>query len=173
MARNELQYAGEFRILACSIVSVTGNTFDITELVEEIDIYEDIYKSTISGSILIKDTTNLVYNLPILGEERLILHLETPQSNPTPDTTIDYRQNPLMIYKINVKERLNESSEIVSLQFGSVEGLRNSSCRVSQSYKGSPADIVEKIIRDETYLKSAKKIHKEETSNLVKVIFPN
>ena len=173
MARQEIQYAGEFRLLLCQLVTVTGNTFDISELVEQIDIYEDIYKATISGSILIKDTTNLVYNLPILGEERLLLYIETPQSNPTPETTIDYRENPLMIYKINMKEKGNESSELISLQFGSIEGLRNSSCRVSQSYKGKPSEIVEKIIRDETYLKSAKKIHKEETANLIKIIFPN
>ena len=39
-------------------------------------------------------------NTPIIGEERLLLKLMTPQENPQPDTIIDFTNNPFMIYKI-------------------------------------------------------------------------
>ena len=44
---------------------------------------------------------------------------------------------------------------------------------VSQSYSGQPSQIVEKILRDETYLKSKKTFYFEPTANNVKIVFPN
>ena len=78
VAKSELQFAGEFLIEECSIVSITGQVYDISELVEEINVFENIYTATVSGDIVIKDTTNIVANFPIVGEERLILKIQTP-----------------------------------------------------------------------------------------------
>ena len=155
-AKSDLQFAGEFLIEECKIVSVTGQVYDIVELVEEINVFENIYTASVSGDIVIKDTTNIVQNLPIIGEERLILKIQTPQARPEPETTVDYTLSPLIIYKINSQVGEGENAQIVSLQFGSVEGFRNQTCRISQSYSGQPSEIVEKILRDETYLRSKK-----------------
>ena len=173
MSQSELQYAGEFLIDECSIISTTGNQFDLTDIVETINFYEHIYSNTITGSIIIKDTTNIVMNLPIIGEERLLLKLLTPQTSPKPETTIDYTLTPLLIHKINTQEGVGENAQIVSLQFCSIETFRNQTSRVSQSYKGTTTDIVEKILRDEFYLRSKKKLYKETSANLAKVVFPN
>ena len=172
-AKSDLQFAGEFLIEECKIVSTTGKTYDIVELVEEINVFENIYTASVSGDIVIKDTTNIIQNFPIIGEERLVLKLQTPQSTPEPETTIDYTQSPLIIYKINSQRGDGETAQVISLQFGSVEGFRNTTCRISQSYSGQPNEIVEKILRDETYLKSKKTFYYEPTANLTKVIFPN
>ena len=99
-------------------------------------------------------------NTPIIGEERLLLKLMTPQENPQPDTIIDFTNNPLMIYKINRQQGLGETSNLFSLQFGSIEGFRNQTSRVTQSYKGQTSDIIEKILRDELYLRSKKRFLK-------------
>ena len=61
----------------------------------------DHIKNNYNEYIVIKDTTNIIKNFPIIGEERLILKLQTPQSSPKPETTIDYTLSPLIIYKIN------------------------------------------------------------------------
>ena len=173
VAKSELQFAGEFLIEECSIVSITGQVYDISELVEEINVFENIYTATVSGDIVIKDTTNIVANFPIVGEERLILKIQTPQERPEPDTTIDYTLSPLIIYKINSQEGSGESAQIVSLQFASSESFRNQTSRISQSYKGQPNTIVEKILRDENYLRSKKTFFYEPTANNTKIIFPN
>ena len=112
-------------------------------------------------------------NLPIVGQERLTLKILTPQEKPEPETTIDYTISPLMIYKVNLQESSGEGAQIVSLQFGSLEGLRNNTTKVSQSYSGQPSEIVEKILRDESYLRSKKVFYYEPTANNVKVVFPN
>ena len=173
VARSDLQFAGEFIIDECRIVTTTGKEFDIKNIIEEVSIFENIYTAGISGNILIKDTTNIVMNFPIIGEERLALKILTPQSKPEPETTIDYTLSPLIIYKINLQEGEGEGAQIVSLQFGSPEGFRNQTSRVSQSYSGQPSEIVDTILRDESYLKSKKTFYYEPTANNAKVVFPN
>ena len=173
VARSELQFAGEFVIEECRIITTSGKNFDIKDIVEEINIYENIYTAAISGSIMVKDATNIVGNFPIVGEERLYMKILTPQNTPEPETTIDYTLSPLMIYKVNLQETDGEKAQIVSLQFGSIEGFRNNTSKVSQSYSGQPNEIIEKILRDETYLRSKKTFYYEPTANNVKIIFPN
>ena len=173
LAKSELQYAGEYLLEECSIVATSGKVYNISDLIEEINIHENIFSAQVTGNIIISDTTNIIMNTPIIGEERLLLRLMTPQKNPDPDSVIDFMNSPLMIYKINRQQGLGETSNLFSLQFGSIEGFRNQTSRVTQSYKGQTSDIVEKILRDELYLRSKKRFFKEGTSNLAKVIFPN
>ena len=173
VAKSELQFAGEYLLDECSIITTSGKTFNIRNIIEEINIFENIYTSSVTGNILVKDTTNIVNNFPIVGEERLVLKILTPQSKPQPETTIDYTLSPLMIYKVNLQEGDGENAQIISLQFGSIEGFRNNTAKVSQSFGGQPSQIVEKILRDTTYLNSKKTFYYEPTANNVKVVFPN
>ena len=79
MAQSDLRYAGDYNFDKCEILTTSGNRFDITQLVESITIYEHIFDETISGSIALKDTTNMVENGPIIGQEKLFLKISTPQ----------------------------------------------------------------------------------------------
>ena len=176
--KSELQYAGEYLIEKCSILTVSGTELDIIPLVEAINLYEDIYSMTLSGDIAIKDTNNLVTNAPIIGEEKLLLKIMTPQSSPkshtdTPETIIDYIVTPLHIYKVNVVTGSGENALIVSLNFTTQEAMRNQVTRISQSYRGEPTEIVEKIMRDENYLDSTRKLFVEPTANKIKMVAPN
>ena len=90
VAKSDLQFAGEFLVVECQNVSTTGQVYDINPIVEEINVFENIYTAAISGDIVIKDTTNIVQNFPIIGEEKLILKIQTPQAKPEPETTIDF-----------------------------------------------------------------------------------
>ena len=173
MAKSDLKYAGDFNFDRCEILTTTGNTLDIAQLVESITFYESIFDETISGSITLKDTTNILQNGPVIGQEKLFLKLSTPQSNPDEDTVIDYTKQPLDIYKINMQYGANESATLIGLDFVTHEIHRNNISRVSQSYKGEPHEIVRKILRDENYLRSTTKFYYEETANMVKMVMPN
>ena len=59
MAKSDLQFAGEFLITQCKLLTTSGTEFDIRNLVQNINIYEDIFSHTVSGDILIKDTITL------------------------------------------------------------------------------------------------------------------
>ena len=91
----ELQYAGEYDITQCKILTTSGKQFDILPVVQDIVIFESIFTQSITGIITILDTTDLVNNGPIIGEEKLQIKLLTPQVNEKPDTIIDYTKTPL------------------------------------------------------------------------------
>ena len=56
MARDdELKFAGEFRIDDCTIITHEGFEYNVNQLVEAVNFYEDIYSATVSGSIILKD----------------------------------------------------------------------------------------------------------------------
>ena len=173
MAQSDLRYAGDYNFDKCEILTTSGNRFDITQLIESITIYEHIFDETISGSIALKDTTNMVENGPIIGQEKLFLKISTPQSEPNEDTIIDYSRQPLDIYKINLQYGTNEGATLIGLDFTTQEIHRNNISRVSQSYKGQPWEIVKKVLRDPNYLNSTTRFFYEETSNLIKLIAPN
>ena len=178
MAKSDLQFAGEFLVEECKLLTTKGLELDITNLLESINIYEDIYSNAISGDLLFKDTNNLVLNAPIIGEEKLSLKIQTPQQSPklhNDDETsvIDYVTTPLQVYKINTVTGVGDSALLVSVNFTTQESFRNQISRISQSYKGDPADIVEKILRDQNYLDSTRKLFVEPTANHVKMVVPN
>ena len=62
MAKGDLQFAGEFLVEECKLLTTKGLEIDISALIENINIYEDIFSMTVSGDILFKDTNNLVLN---------------------------------------------------------------------------------------------------------------
>ena len=178
MAKSDLQFAGEFLVEECKLLTTKGLELDITALVENINIYEDIFSMTVSGDILFKDTNNLVLNAPIIGEEKLLLKIQTPQQSPklhNDDETsvIDYVTTPLQVYKINTITGAGENALLISLNFTTQESFRNQVSKISQTYKGDPADIVEKILRDQNYLDSTRKLFVEPTANHVKMVVPN
>ena len=134
MAKSDLQFAGEFLVLKCELMTTNGTTYDIRQLVQSINIYEDIFSTAVSGDITIKDTNNMVFNGPIIGEEKLLLKIQTPQRNPNDNTIIDYTDTPLSVYKLNNVQGAGENALLYSLNFTTQEAMRNQVSRVSQSY---------------------------------------
>ena len=169
----ELQYAGEYEITQCKILTTSGNEFDVLPVVESIIMFESIFSQTISGQITIQDTSDIVNNGPIIGEEKLQLKLLTPQENERPETVIDFTKTPLDIYKIDNQMGTSEKANVITLSFTSQETSKNALSKISRCYKGTCSDMVEKILRDKNYLDSDKKLTLEETNGLKKIIVPN
>ena len=53
---SEIQYAGEFKLEECTLCTVGGLELDLTKLVATINIYEDIFSTSISGTISVSYT---------------------------------------------------------------------------------------------------------------------
>ena len=72
-----VQYAGEFIIEEAVLTSPNGLKTDILNdlALIEINIFEDIFRSSITGSILVGDTRNIISKLPIMGQEKLSLKI--------------------------------------------------------------------------------------------------
>ena len=173
----KLNYAGEYLVERCEIASTSGLITDVTEMISGINIFESIFKNAVTGDITLVDTNNLVTRLPIIGQEKLLLRLSTPQDpQPVNDRTrtIDFTEHPFYIYKVDAKTSVNENTDIITLSFTTAEAVRSNRTRISEAFEGEPAkDIVQKIIRDEDLMNSKKPYYYEETSNNFKFVSPN
>ena len=86
------QFAGEFKLDKCELISSTGVSADISAIVAEINIFESIFKTALTGSVVITDTNNLVDNMPIIGQEFLSLKISTP-GLANKDLAYDFTEN--------------------------------------------------------------------------------
>lgn len=167
--------AGDFRLELLELYGTNGSSLDITYLLQSIEFYEDIFSTSISGSIKIKDTRNLLETYPIIGQEKLKVKLRTPQEDQidNKENEIDFSEIYLSIYRIEQVENANDSTKFVKLGFTSNESLLNSSIRISQGFSGKVSNIVEKILVSKNLVGTNKDITIEPTKNIHKFVIPN
>ena len=74
-----MQYAGEFEIQQADI-SPDGEATDLlTDFqLKEINLFEDMFKSAITGNAIVIDTRDIIIKIPLIGQERLSLKIATP-----------------------------------------------------------------------------------------------
>ena len=99
MSRDLPQFTGEFRLEEALITSPTGQVTDLmTDLqIVEINLFESLIRNTISGSIIVVDTRNVVVKLPIVGQEDLSLKIVTPSLKKKEDI-LDFTENTFFIH---------------------------------------------------------------------------
>ena len=172
----QIQYAGEYIVDECLLCTVGGLELDLRDQLANINIYEDIFTNSITGSISFVDTNNLTANASIVGQEKLKLVLVTPNASDdtSRDMAINFSDQPLHVYQIKSSINVNDRTKTFELAFTTNEIMRNNRIRVCQSYNGEPAkEIIKKVIRDPELLNSKKEFYYEETTNLFQMIAPN
>ena len=72
-----IQYAGEFSIKELKIHTSAGRVLDYTssDNVLGIELFEDLYSTSMSGNLIMVDTDNVSENGPIIGQEFLTLKI--------------------------------------------------------------------------------------------------
>ncbi len=180
---DNLEYAGDYHLPYVHLISHKGEGIDprthgenISALVVEFNIYESIFNSSVTGSVVIADTQNLIAKLPIQGTERLSFKLTTKLDNDTPATVIDCTEangTAMHIYALTDKQQVNDNTLTYTLQFASKEFVRNLRTRVSESFEGRMDQMVNKIFTDENYLASSKTLYYQPTRNKDKIVVPN
>ena len=146
MSRDVIQFTGEFRLEEALITSPTGQVTDLmTDLqIVEINLFESLIRNTISGSIIVVDTRNVVVKLPIVGQEDLSLKIVTPSLKKKEDI-LDFTENTFFIHKIAKREEVSVGAQTYELSFVSDAAIINISKRLSRSYVGSKANIGEMV----------------------------
>ena len=183
MSKKNLEFAGDYDLQYVHISNHKGHGRthslrgeNITQMVVELNIFEGIYNSSITGSMVIADTTNLIGNLPIQGTERLFFKLSNKLVNGSFSNTLDFTEkggHPLHIYKITDREQLNDSTQSYVIHFASREFVRNLRTKVSESFTGRMDQMVNKIFSKPEYLDSKKKMYFQKTRNSDTIVVPN
>ena len=180
---NQLEFAGDYHLPYIHLINHSGEGIEssthgenIVHLMIEFNIYESVFDSSVTGSIVIVDTQNLISKLPIQGTERLSFKLTTKLDNDTDDTIIDCREShgkEMHVFAITDKKQLNDQTLTYTIHFASREFVRNLRTRVSESFSGRMDQMVNKIFTDENYLDSQKILHFQQTRNQDKIVIPN
>ena len=183
MSKRHLEFAGDYDLQYVHISNHKGQGRtqslrgeNITQMVVELNIYEGIYNSSITGSIVIADTSNLIGNLPIQGTERLFFKLNNKLVNSSFSNTLDFTEksgHPLHIYKVTDREQLNDNTQTYTLHFASREFIRNQRLKVSEAFNGRMDESVYSIFKRPEYLDSKKKLYFQKTQNSDKIVVPN
>ena len=177
-----IDFAGDYNLNGVILQNHagTGGKFgeggvNIQSMVQELNIYEGINQTSVYGTLVMVDSTNVIGNLPIQGTERLFFKLSTPGASDLRHT-IDASEetgHPFYVYKISNKKQASQGTLVYTIHFCSREFLRNLRVKVSQAYEGKLSDIVQEIVGDKEGLDSRKRLYFEETSNSDKFVMPN
>jgi len=177
-----IQFAGDYRLDGIILhnhqnegIDIDDEGIDIQKLVVEFNIFESIYKNSMTGSLVIADSINLIGKLPIQGTERLSFKLSTPGAHEL-GHIVDCSEktgHPMHIYKLTNKKQINEGTQVYTLHFCSREFLRNLRTKVSESFSGRIDQMVYKILGDNDYLDSKRTLFYQATRNQDTVTIPN
>ena len=161
----KLRFAGDVSIDKVQIITPTGFYQDITAQVLNIQFYEDIFAPFITGSIVVKESFDLINLFPFVGEEFLDLEVTTPTLK---DSSI---KGKYYIYKLTDREHLGDKNVVYQIHFISVEAIADMNKKVSKTFSGKISDLVEQFVKDKNIgLESDKKIIIDPTNNNVKYI---
>jgi len=165
-AEQVLRFAGDVSVDSCKIKTTSGVEQDIAAQVAAISIYEDIFSPFITGSLVVKESFDLVNILPFIGEEMVELDISTP----TLDSTKNIKGS-FYIYKLSDRQLIGDKSVGYILHFISMEAIVDLNKKISKVYTGSPADIVKSLLTDNVNgLQTKKDVFTEPTTKDIKFI---
>lgn len=162
---NPIRFAGDVSIEKVKIITSKGVYQNIAAQVITIQVYEDIFSPFISGSLIIKDSLDLVNTFPFIGEEFLELDIVTPSLERGNITGKFY------IYKMTDREIIGDRTVAYQLHFISAEAIVDTNKKLSKVFSGKISDLVKNFVTDKVDgLESEKNVYVEPTSNNIKYI---
>lgn len=149
-----MQRQSKYKLFYAEFVSslAVDIPIDITANVGEAHLYEDIEKPYVSGNIVILDDFAMRERLHVKGSERI--NLEFRSTDPTDVAESVVRT--FFISKIIDVKRINDRSEMLSIELVEDHFWINSVLTLSKSYTGELDKICEEIITDQLGKKVAR-----------------
>ena len=173
MATQTVNFAGQIEVTRVDLISVaTGKTVDLSKIMLEMNIYEDIFSNYITGTISIIDSVDLVNYAPLVGEERLEIEYKTPGM----DDANGKVNNIFYVYKVADKALVKDKAQAYVIYFMSEEGFIDQHVKDSKAYKGSLSKMALDLFSDADALGArdevVNKFVVEETANAFQLVVP-
>jgi hypothetical protein len=138
-----LHYATDYQLDELTLItSLIGGKVNLLPFMVELNLFEDIYSSTISGELVVSDALGLISNFFLNGTEYIQLTLRKTTQDNYPIKK-NYR-----IYKIaNRSTSESNAYEVYTINFCSEEFLLSEQYRVCKAFKGTEiSKIIENIL---------------------------
>jgi hypothetical protein len=164
-SQKSVRFAGDVSIDKVKITTRSGLGQDVTAQVIAIQLFEDLFSPFISGSLILRESLDLLNIFPFAGEEQLELEVSTPSLEKGNIKGTFY------IYKMTDRELLGEKSVVYQLHFISPEAIIDINKKVSRVFGDKPETIVDYLVRDDINgLQSKKSLKFEESNRHIKFI---
>jgi len=131
----------QFHIHELKIVTKVGKT-DISGMMEEMCIFDSVYKPVVDGYVDIIDSISMSSKLHFDGSEKIIIKISKTKDNPD---FIDFSRS-FRIYKQSDKIIVNHSTERYRLHFISEEFVTSNLQTLSHSYNGTYSDAAYSVM---------------------------
>jgi hypothetical protein len=141
--------------LDLSVIS-SEDPLDLKPFMMEINLYEDIFSPTLHGSVVIRDSLNLIGRLPIIGDEVLTVDIQTPwaelggysKSNLGTFDPINKIQKSFSVYAVKNRKLNNDREQYYELFFCSLEASSDNITKVCQKFEGTTDEIASEIFTE-------------------------
>lgn len=152
-----LRFAGDVSFEKVQLSALNGQYANILNQVISVEIYEDIFTSFMSLSVVIKESVDYINMFPFIGEEYLEIEITTPLS----ETSI---KGKFYIYKISNREMIKDREVVYTLKAISEEYLTDANRKISKSFSGLTSEIAKRLLTTDG-LNTSKKINIENATN--------
>ena len=166
---NDLKRAGDFTVDDCRLTLSSGVELDISGVLLEVQLYEDIDTPSVTGTVSFVNTDGLSNRGPIIGQEYLKLKIRTPTFTKE-ENIIDFTENVLHVTNVTVSQ-LGNKGELILMNVITSEAVRNQGAVVSRSVEGTYDQFVETLLKSD--LKCTKKLDIEASAGRRKYVLPN
>ena len=157
MADSGVQKAGDIKIEQLKIVSSTNVIIDIVDFLVELNIYEDMFAGCMHGNMVLSDSRNLIEKAPLIGEEFLIIKLNTP-------TFPDSIEKTFRVFKISDRNIVRDNNtQTYTLHFASIELFYDVMLPLFLPFEGKITDVVGEIFKN--YVMANRNYGISETNN--------
>lgn len=137
---------GSYKLNDFRLIGASGTDVDLTRLFLEVNIFEDIRTPTITGDVMISDAIGLYNNLPVTGEEQLVLDFNSEHDGTT--EKVKFKRT-YTTYKVSEKMQLKQDLATYRIYFATPELEENEKVRVSKAYTGLKTSEIIKLLLTE------------------------
>ena len=123
-----VQYAGEYSLDELKLLSSTGVVARLDDSVIEINLFENMFTSSLMLSLVLVDKENMIMNMPIVGQEFVSFKVTTKGVG-----SFDFTENVFSVHKVSARQDASSGSQMYEISCMSTETLRNNRTRTSKS----------------------------------------
>jgi hypothetical protein len=158
----------QFEVKEIKIITKRGTEVDVSKVYEELNIYDSMFSTAMSGNISILDSVAMSATLKFDGAESILIHIIKDESI----SILNFKKS-FRIYKQKNRQNRGLNSEMHVLYFVSDEFIYSEQKKVNQYYEGTYSEIAQKILGEYVKPPSSKLQTFEPSLGLKKIVVPN
>lgn len=156
----------DYDIKTLDLINSGGQVVDLRKVFIEIQLFQDLFSSVMSGSILLNDGHDIFNNFYFCGNEYIQLSIDKPSLNSP-------IQKVFRVYKTAGRKPGSDSGQIYQLYFCSEELIFSNQKLVSKAYKGKKTtEIIRDILTNELKVDPSRIKTVEQTSGVYDYVVP-